>query len=114
MEGHLIDHLRDHRVYLARHDGGAVLAGRQVDLIEAAAGARGEQPEVVAHLGEIDRTGLYRAGDSHKFVQILGGVNQVKGLHKLHVGHFRKIGNDSSQIGFIRIDSCPNGSAAHI
>ena len=114
MEGHLIDHLRDHRVYLARHDGGAVLAGRQVDLIEAAAGARGEQPEVVAHLGEIDRTGLYRAGDSHKFVQILGGVNEVKGLDEPQARDLGEIGHDAAEVLFVGVDAGADGGAAHI
>lgn len=78
--GNLTDHLGDHRVDLAGHDGGAVLLGGQIDLAKAGLGAAGEEPQVVADFGQADGTGLEHGGDMYKAVQILGGIEEILGL----------------------------------
>ena len=62
LERDLVDDLRNDRIDLARHDAGARLHRRQVDLAQAGARAAGQQPQVVAGLGELDRHALEHAG----------------------------------------------------
>ncbi len=66
LEGDLVHHLGDHRVHLARHDRGAGLHRRKVDLADAGARARGKQAQVVADLGELHRDALEHAGQLDK------------------------------------------------
>ena len=114
VEGHLADHLGDDGVDLPRHDGGAVLPGRQVDLAEAAAGAGGHEPQVVGHLGQVDGAGLNRAGHGHEPVQVLGGVDEVGGLHQLKPGDLGQVGDDAAQIPLVGVDAGADGGAPHV
>jgi hypothetical protein len=50
--GH-VEHLGQHRVYLAGHNGGTGLHGGQANLVQARAGARGQQAEIVGNAGEV-------------------------------------------------------------
>ena len=43
----LVHHLRDHRIYLARHDRGSWLDGGQAQFANAAARPRGKQPQII-------------------------------------------------------------------
>lgn len=58
LEAHLVDHLRDDRVDLRRHDRRPRLPLRQVDLVEARARPGGQQTQVVAHLRQLHRRAL--------------------------------------------------------
>ena len=76
-EGRLGDHFGNDRVDLAGHDGGAMLAGGQLQLLNAAAGTAGQQAHVVGDLGHHQGAVLYRRGDGGKAVRVLGGIDQV-------------------------------------
>ena len=57
---HLVHHLRNHRIHLARHDAAPGLPLRQVDLVQAASRSAREQSQVVAHLVDLDGQPLHR------------------------------------------------------
>ena len=90
-EAGLVDDLRDHRVHLARHDRAARLHLRQVDLVEAAARARGQQADVVADLGELGRRALQHAGQQHVGAGVGGRLDQVAGQDELGAGQLGQV-----------------------
>ena len=77
MESDLCDDLRNDRIDFSRHDGGAILTCRKVDLAKSCFWTGREKPEIVAHFGEIYGTGLYGTGYGNESVQILCGIKQI-------------------------------------
>ena len=76
LEGDLVDHLGDHRVDLAGHDRRSGLARRQVDLVQPGARPRGEQPQVVAGLGQLDRDPLQHPGELDEHPDVRGRLDE--------------------------------------
>ena len=70
--------LGDDRVHLARHDRRARLLGRQVDLAQAAARARRQQPQVVADLRELDRQALHARRVEDERLRVLRRLDQIR------------------------------------
>ena len=81
VERHLRNHFWDDRVDLARHDRGAGLQPGQVDLIDARARAGGQQAQVIADLGELDRDALEHAGSLHIGPGVPRRLDEVGGQH---------------------------------
>ncbi|MBG9889823.1 hypothetical protein ABE10_25335, partial [Bacillus toyonensis] len=73
----LIHDLRDHRVDLARHDARSRLLSRKVDLAEPGLRARGQQPQVVADLRQLDRVALEGRGKGHERAGVTRGLDEV-------------------------------------
>ena len=102
--GHLCDNLRNDRIYLARHNGRAVLFRRKADLRKTGFRSGGKEAEIIAHFGEIHSTGFQRSGNSHKTVQVLRRIKQIVGLHKRISGERSQIRNNVVQIFFRHVD----------
>ena len=68
VQPHLHQHLAHHRVDLARHDRGAGLRGRQTQFRETCARTRGEQADIVGHLGHARRHSRQVSGYFHAIV----------------------------------------------
>src|SRR4051812_28552944 len=78
-EADLVHDFRDDGIDLPRHDRGAGLHGRQLDFVEPRAGARGQEAQVVADLGELDRQALEHPGIEDEGLRVLSGLDQVAG-----------------------------------
>ena len=61
LEAHLVHHLRDRRVHLARHDRRAGLHGRQRDLRDAGARPHAEEAQIRRDLADLHRQPPQRA-----------------------------------------------------
>jgi len=79
LEANLVDDLWQHRVHLGRHDRRAGLELGQVDLVQARTRTRGEQPQVVADLAELDRDALDRTVHGHVGTCVRGCLDEVLG-----------------------------------
>ena len=114
VKGHLVHHLRNYRIHLSRHNGRPILLFWKIDLMETSSWAGGHEPQVIGDFGQGHGTSFHRAGNCHKGVQILGGINQVKGLHQLHAADLCQIWNNASQINRIGIEAGSHCSSSHI
>ena len=93
LEGDLVDDLGNHRIDLARHDAGAGLHRRQIDLAEADARPRRQQAQIVAGFRQLDGDALQHAGELHEAAAILGRLDQVGG------GDHRNAGDGCANAG---------------
>lgn len=75
--GALHDHFRDDRIDLARHDGTALLTGRQADFADAAMRAGIHEAQVVGDFHKIDGQGLEQARHFDEDVVVLGQVDGI-------------------------------------
>src|SRR6202034_226465 len=82
----LVDDFGDHRIDLARHDAGAGLHRRQVDLVQPDARARRQQTQIVAGLRQLDRDTFQDAGQLHEGAAILRRLDQVRGRDHRNAG----------------------------
>ena len=96
IEGYLIYNLGNYRIDLSGHDGRTVLLGGKVDFEKTGSRTGRHEPQVICNLGKRDSACLYSTGYSHEGVQILGGINKIKGLDKFHAGHLGNIGNNAA------------------
>ena len=113
-EGHLAHHFRDHRVHFPGHNGRSVLLGRQVDLFQSGPGTGRHEPQVIGNLGQGNGTVLQAAGYGGETVDVLGGIDQVRGLGKRKAGQPGKIFGNMAGVGRGCIDSGTDGGTAHI
>ena len=79
LEADLVDDLRDDRVDLGGHDRRAGGPLGQADLPQARARPRGQQPQVVADLGELDGQALDGGVHRHVGAGVARGLQQVGG-----------------------------------
>ena len=78
-------------------------------------GAGGHEPQVVGHLGQVDGAGLNRAGHGHEPVQVLGGVDEVGGLHQLQAPvTLDRLGMMRRTIPLVGVDAGADGGAPHV
>ena len=96
LEGDLIDDLGNHRIDLARHDAGAGLHRRQIDLAKADARPRGQQSQIVADLRQLDRDALEDARELHEAAAVLGRLDQVRRGHDRDAGDFAQMPADQA------------------
>ena len=88
--GHHLDHrFRDHRVYLARHDGTARLHLRQSDLPQSRPRPRGDEPDVVGDLVQADGDGFEHSAGLNQRVQRGLGLEVVGRFLDQHSGSLR-------------------------
>ena len=114
LEAHLVRDLGDDGIHLARHDGGTRRHGRQVDLVQAAAGAGGHEAQVVTDLGKLDGEAFQRRGITHIRAGVRRRFHEVRSLLELVAcelgkadgAQFRETGNG--------VEAGADGSAAHI
>ena len=114
MESDLCDDLRNDRIDFSRHDGGAILTCRKVDLAKSCFWTGREKAEIVAHFGEIYGTGLYGAGYSNESVQILCGIKQIICLFQRIAGYFFELRDNVMKVDFRDVDGTSNRSSAKI
>src|SRR5581483_996848 len=76
-ESDLVDDFRNHRIHLPRHDAGASLHRRQVDLAESRTRSAGEQSQVVAGLRQLARHALEYTGQLNESTSALRSFDQV-------------------------------------
>ena len=78
LEAHLIDHLRDRRIHLARHDRRARLHGGQRDLGESGTRSHAQQPQIARDLADLDRKAAHgaRVGE-HVAATLAAWVNYI-------------------------------------
>ena len=110
----LVQHFRNHRVHLARHDGRTGLPGGQLDFIEAAAGAGSHEADVVGHLDEGEGCHLQGRRDFGVAVGAVRGVHQVRRRFEMvarEVGE--RIGEEADVFRF-RIEAGAYGGTAHV
>ena len=91
-----------------------MLAGRQVNLLQAAARTAGEQAQVVGNLGEHQCKILDGAGNLHKTIGILGGVDQILCTGEGFMGLIREDAHHVVQVFPRGIDGSTDGGGAHI
>jgi hypothetical protein len=113
-EGDLVDELRDDRVDLARHDAGAGLCGGQGDVTEPGSGPGGQQPEVVADLGEFDRDPLEHAGEVDERAGVLGGLHQVGGQGQRDSGQLPQVPDGPGAESRVGVEPGSDGGAAQV
>src|SRR5699024_8210791 len=70
--------------------------------------------EIVGDLGKSNGASLNSSGNGHKGIQVLGRVDQVEGLDKIHIRNLHQVGNDPFQIGLVGVDACSDSGTAHI
>ena len=114
VERNLVNNLGDDGIYLAWHDGGAVLLGREIDLTEACARSGGHKAEVIRHLREVDGAGLDYSRDEDEAVEVLRRVDEVVRLVKLDACDLRYILDYVRDVGGLGVDARADGGAAHI
>ena len=114
VESHLRDHFGDDRVDLARHDRGTGLQPGQVDLIDARARAGGQQAQVIADLGQLDRDALEHAGGLHIGPGVPRRFDEVGGQHHRNAADFGEGLRGDFCVALGRVDACPNGGRAQI
>ena len=90
LKGDLVDYLGNDRVDLAGHDRRAGRSLGQLDLVEAGLWSAGQQAQIVADLGELDRDAFEYPRQLHERAGVLGGFDQVSGGHQPHAGQFGK------------------------
>jgi len=108
---HLNDGLRNHRIDLAWHDGGAGLEGGENDLTEASARPRAKPADVIRHLLQAHRHRLERPARLHdRILTSLGGEMTFR-LGERELGHLGQVPDD--QIGklWMGVDPGPYGRA---
>ncbi len=64
---------------------------RKVDLTEAGTGAAGQQPQVDARLGELDRDPLEDSGELDERADVLGGLDEIAGRRHRYAGDLGKV-----------------------
>ena len=114
VEGHLAHDLGNDRVDLAGHDGRAVLFGREIDLRKARPGTAGQEPQIIGHLGQRHSARFDDAGHMDEAVEILGAVDQVRGLEQGVFGHFPQLRHNAAQVVRRHVDGRADGRRAHI
>ena len=106
VKSNLAYYLRDYRVYLSWHDGGTVLFGRKVNLTKTGFRTGRHQPQVVAHLGKIHRTGFYHTGHCNETVQVFCCVKKIFCLSQRIACEVCQIRHDPIKIRIRNIDRC--------
>ena len=114
LKGHLVHHFRDHRVHLARHDRGTGLFRGQVDLIEARARTRGQEPQIVAGFRQFHRHPLQHARDLHEGAAILRGFDQIRRGDHRDAGDIGQMRAHAGSIFGMRGDAGADGGGAHV
>ncbi len=83
-------------------------------LLEAAAGAAGEQAQIVAHLGELHRSPLHDAAEHHEGASIRSGLDEVARELHLQAGDGSQFFHHGLGIAGIGADARADGGAAHV
>ena len=110
----LIEHLGDHGIDLARHDGGTGLPLRQLEFRQAAARAARHEAEVVRHLDEHERRRLERARHLGEDIRIVRRVDEVLRRHIALPRDLRELLAHERDIRGLRVESRTDGRAAHV
>ena len=113
-EGDLVDHFRDDRIDLARHDGGPVLPGGQTDFAQSVPRAGGHKPQVVADLGQACCTAFQGGRERQVTIRVLRGINEIMALGEGNTGQLRQQRNHLSDIGRVGVDARAHGCAAKV
>ena len=113
-KAHLVHHLRNYRVDLARHDRRACLARRQPDVAHTGLRAGRQQAQVVADLRQLAGNALQNARNVHKSAGIGGGGNHVGSGSDRHARQLGQGGDDQFGVAHRRIDAGADGGAAQV
>ncbi len=110
----LVDHLGDRGIDLARHDAGAGLHLGQPDFREAGARARGEEPDIVGELVEVEHPGAEGAAEGGDVAHRLHQLDAVLGHLELEAGDFTEVLHHQFGVGRLGVDAGPDGRAADV
>lgn len=110
----LVHNLGDDGVDLAGHDGGAGLALGEVDFVEAAAGAGGEEAEVVAHLVDLDGEALHGVAVLDHAGGGGGGFDEVVGQGDVPAGNLAEGFDAGFAVAGLGADAGADGGGAHV
>ena len=111
---HLGYNLRNDRIYLARHDWGAVLHCRKCDFTKAGLWSTGQYTKVIAHLGKIYSTCLEARRDSDKAIEIFCRIKQIICLYEWIPTDLCQCWNDVVKIILRSIYACSYSCCPHI
>ena len=90
-EGGLVRYFRDHRIHLARHDGRARLAHRQVDFGKTRTGAGGEQTHIVADLRQLHGEALRGGRDRDIGAAVTRRGDQIVAVMEVDASLFSEV-----------------------
>ena len=116
LEADLVDHLRDHRVDLGGHDRGAGLTLGQPDLPQPRTGPGGQQAQVIADLGELDRQALDGRVHGDVGTRIARGLQQVLRSPNIQTGDLTQVLNNGALVVGRGVESCTDrgGTEVHL
>src|SRR5206468_6138319 len=114
LEGDLIHDLRDHRIHLAGHDRGSGLHRRQVDLAQARTRSAGQEPQVVAGLGELHGDALEHTGELHERAAVLRRLDQIGRGYERNAGDFAESPAYQLRVVRVRVDARADGRGAEV
>ena len=88
----LIEDFGNDRIDLARHDRRTCLHRWKIDLVQSGSRARREQPEIVAHLGQLHSDPLEDAGEVDELAHVLGRFDKIRCQHQRQSGQCAQVG----------------------